>query len=176
MIARLHHQKHFSELLEVQTLLCFQRVLDEKWNDALPKMFLSVHPKRHPVAMVLANHTASEMGFECMKHLHIAFVLHDGELRKNLMARCHVVMLVDANMKAAFTIHETCNPLCVEFHWLVPNVKSLRVPGAVPGLPCGLSPCPSDFYCHLTLEMTSTERLWEEFPAYGSVLLRLANR
>jgi hypothetical protein len=40
------------------------------------------------------------------------------------------------------------------------------------GLPCGLSPCPSDFYCSLT--RTSTERLYEEFPAYGPVLLRLA--
>ena len=151
MIARLHYQKHFPELLEVQTLFRFQRVLDEKWNDALQKMFLPAHSKRHPVAVILSNHTASEVSFECMKHLHIVFVLYDGELRKNLMASRHVVMLVDANMKATFTIHETCNPLCVKFHRLVPNVKSLRVPGTVPGLPCGLSPCPSDFYCHLEL-------------------------
>jgi hypothetical protein len=40
------------------------------------------------------------------------------------------------------------------------------------GLPCGLSPCPSDFYCPLA--RASTERLCEEFPAYGPVLLRLA--
>ena len=40
------------------------------------------------------------------------------------------------------------------------------------GLPCGLSPCPSDFY--FPRERMSTERLCEEFPAYGPVLLRLA--
>ncbi len=36
-----------------------------------------------------------------------------------------------------------------------------------------MSPCPSDFYCFAP--EASTERLWEEFPAYGSVLLRLAD-
>ena len=40
------------------------------------------------------------------------------------------------------------------------------------GLPCGLSPCPSDFY--FPRERRSTERLYEEFPAYGPVLLKLA--
>ena len=174
MLARLHHSKDTLELLKVQSLLRFQRVLDEKWNDALPKVGLTSHSIRHPVAVILSNHAASEIRLECVEHLHIAFVLYDGELRKNLIANCHVNMLVDAHMKAAFTVHETCNPLCVEFHRLVPNVKSLRVPGTVPGLPCGLSPCPSDSYCYLEFEITSTERLWEEFPAYGSVLLRLA--
>ncbi len=151
MFARLHHPKYTLELLKVQSLLRLQRVLDEKWNDALPKMSLTAHSIRHPVAMILSNHAASEIRFECMEHLHIAFVLHDGEFRKNLIANCHVYMCVDANMKAAFTIHETCNPLCVKFHRLVPNVKSLRVPEAVSGLPCGLSPCPPDFYCYLEL-------------------------
>ena len=42
----------------------------------------------------------------------------------------------------------------------------------VQGLPCGLSPCPPDFY--YPRERMSTERLCEEFPAYGPVLLGLA--
>lgn len=151
MVARLHHPKDTLELLKVQSLLRLQRVFHEKWNDAFPKVCLTAHPVRHSVAVILSNHTASEKRFERVEHLHIAFVLHDGELRKNLIANGHVNMCVDANMKAAFTIHETCNPLCVKFHRLVPNVKSLRVPEAVSGLPCGLSPCPPDFYCYLEL-------------------------
>ena len=39
------------------------------------------------------------------------------------------------------------------------------------GLPCGLSPCPLNFYCRITGEY---QTVFEEFPAYGSVLLRLA--
>jgi hypothetical protein len=39
------------------------------------------------------------------------------------------------------------------------------------GLPCGLSPCPPDFYCRAR-GPTSTGRLCEDVPAYGSVLLR----
>ena len=54
---------------------------------------------------------------------------------------------------------------------LILDVKSLRVPSRE-GLPCGLSPCPSDF--DYPLARMSTERLYEEFPAYGPVLLRLA--
>jgi len=55
---------------------------------------------------------------------------------------------------------------------MILDVKSLRVPCVMQGLPCGLSPCPSDFY--YPRERMSTERLYEEFPAYGPVLLRLA--
>ena len=174
MLARLHHPKYTFELLKVQPLLRLQRVLDEKWNDALPKVCLTAHPISHPVAVIPSNHAASEIGFECVEHLHIAFVLHDGEFRKNLIASCHINMLVDANIKAAFTIHETCNPLSVEFHRLVPNVKSLRVPGAVTGPSLRIVPMSVGFLLPSLLGMTSTERLWEEFPAYGSVLLRLA--
>ena len=43
-----------------------------------------------------------------------------------------------------------------------------------PSLPCGSSPCPAG--CDRgALGPAGTARLYEEFPAYGSVLLRLAN-
>ena len=123
MLARLHYTKDTLELLKVQPFLRLQRVLDEKWNDALPKVCLAAHSVSHPIAVIPSNHAASEIGFECVEHLHIAFVLYDGELRKNLIVHCHVRILVDANIKAAFTIHETCNPLSVEFHSAGPKRK-----------------------------------------------------
>jgi hypothetical protein len=55
---------------------------------------------------------------------------------------------------------------------MIPDVKSLRVPSAKRAFPAD---CP-----HVRLILTalhsraSTERLCEEFPAYSSVLLRLA--
>src|SRR5205823_651834 len=46
-------------------------------------------------------------------------------------------------------------------------------------LPCGLSPCLTEFLlpCRAVVEAprTSIRQLYEEFPAYGSVLLRLAS-
>ena len=164
MLARLHHSKYTFELLKVQPFLRLQRVLDEKWNDAFPKVCLTSHSISHPIAVIRSNHAASEIGFECVKHLHIAFVLHDGEFRKDLIASCHINMLIDANIKAAFTIHEPCNPLSVEFHRLVPNVKSLRVPGAVTGPSLRIVPMSVGFLLPSQVGMTSTERLWRSFP------------
>src|SRR5262245_24692516 len=80
-------------------------------------------------------------------------------------------MGIDTDMKTTFTIHEACDPLSVKLHWRLPNVKSLRVSGTDPDLPCGLSPCLWDFYYQITDEYPT---VFEEFPAYSSVLLRLA--
>ena len=49
-----------------------------------------------------------------MQQLDVAFVLHDGELRKHLAVRPHAGMNRDPDMKTAFTIHETCNPFRLE--------------------------------------------------------------
>ena len=51
-------------------------------------------------------------------------------------------------------------------------MKSLRISGFVdPDLSCGLSPCRLDFYCRLVID--KYQSVLEEFPAYGSILLRL---
>src|SRR5262249_22942003 len=42
------------------------------------------------------------------------------------------------------------------------------------GLSCGLSPCPPDFDCRSWRHGEYRSAVKEEFPAYGSVLLRLA--
>ncbi len=81
-------------------------------------------------------------------------------------------MLIDGNMKATFTIHKTCYPFLVKSQRQVPNVKSLRVPAAARVFPAD---CP-----HVRWIFTEEPKLneyqtvLEEFPAYGSVLLRLA--
>ncbi len=116
MLARLHHPKYTFELLKVHTLLRLQRVLDEKWNDALPKVCLTAHSVSHPIAVIPSNHAATEMCLQGVKHLRIAFVLYDGEFRKYLIAGRHVGMLIDPDIEAAFTVHEPRDPLCFEMH------------------------------------------------------------
>ena len=83
------------------------------------------------VAMIAADDSAPEMGFQRMQKLRVAFVLHDGELREYLIAADHIGMLTDPDVKAAFTVHESCNPLCLELHRPAPDVWSLRVLAAV---------------------------------------------
>ena len=80
------------------------------------------HTVGHPVAVILANHSATEIGLEAVKHLRVALVLDDGELRKQLVARLHVGMSVDADVKAPFTVDEPCDPLCSQIHVGAPNL------------------------------------------------------
>jgi hypothetical protein len=51
------------------------------WNDVFQEMLLIPHPIRHSVTVIRANHSTTEMGFQSVQNLHIAFVLHDGEFR-----------------------------------------------------------------------------------------------
>jgi hypothetical protein len=76
-----HHEENASELDEVLTFPRHQRVLNEVWNDVLQKVVLTPHSIRHSIAVIPANHAAPEVGFQGVQDLHIAFVLHDGELR-----------------------------------------------------------------------------------------------
>ena len=168
----LHEKKNAPEFREVRTFLRLEWVFLEEWNDALQQVALPPHPVGHSVAVVSPNHAASEMSLERVQNLHIAFVLHDGELRKNLIARLHVGMFVDPYVKAALTVHEPADPFCLEIHWPAPNVKSLRVPAAERAFPAD-----RPRVRWIVTEGASADEyqtVLEEFPAYGSVLLRLA--
>jgi hypothetical protein len=146
MIARVHQTKHVSELLEIDALLTLERVLREEWNDVFHQVSMVPHSIGHPIAVIPTNHSATEVGLDRVQELHIAFVLDDGEFRKNLNANLHVRMSGDTNMKASFTIHEACNPFRAEIHGH-PERKVSEGSLCHQGLPCGLSPCPSVFYC-----------------------------
>lgn len=128
MNIRVHHQKNASKFLEVYILLRLQRMLDEKWNDVLQQVLLAPHSIGHSVAVILADHAASEKRLKSMENLHIALVLYDGEFRKNLKFSCHFLVGVNSHVETTFTVHEARNPLSIKLHRRHPNVKSLRVP------------------------------------------------
>ena len=116
MNALLHQPKHVSEFLEIDALLRLERMLFEEWNDALDQLLALPHSIGHPVAVVLANHAASEVGLDRVQKLRIAFVLYDGELGQDLNSHRHALMSSDSDMKTSFTIHEACDPFRVEIH------------------------------------------------------------
>ncbi len=89
MLARLHHREHASKLLEIDAFLRFQRMLDEEWNDAFAEDASASHAIAHSVAVILANDATLEVILERVEDLHITFVLHDGEFRKDLKAGPH---------------------------------------------------------------------------------------
>jgi len=163
MISRRHLQENPSELHEVLTFPGFERVLLEEWDDVLEQVLLAADPISHAVAMVPANHATTEIGLQGVQHLHIAFVLHDGELRKNLKPGAHLGMLVDPDMKTSFTIHETADPSWFEIHRLVPNVKSLRVPEINLGPSLRIVPMSAGLLLP-GIHLASTERLSRSFP------------
>ena len=64
--------------------------------------------------MIVPDDSAAEELFQRVQQLDIALVLHDGELWQHLAVRPHVGMDCDPDMKTAFTVHEACDPFCLE--------------------------------------------------------------
>jgi len=112
----LHQSEHVAKLLEIDALPGLERMLFEEWNDAFDQLLALPHSIGHSVAMVLANHAASEIRLDRVQELRIAFVLYDGELGQDLNSHRHAFMSSDSDMEAAFTIHEACDPFRVEIH------------------------------------------------------------
>ena len=87
MIARFHHQKHSSETFRSRRASSISADARRRMERCAPaRCSWPPHSKSHPIAVILSNHATTEIAFECMKDLHIAFVLHDGEFRKDLKA------------------------------------------------------------------------------------------
>ena len=173
VFARLHHPDHLAESLKFHVFPGLERVLFKERDDVLNEVVAGPDAVCHPVAVIHSNHSTAEESLQRVEQLHIGLVLYDGEFREYLYSGLHFAITVDRDVEAAFTIHKSYDPFWLQLHWSAPNVKSLRVPSTVLGLPCGLSPCPSAFYW-LAKSQPSTERLCEEIPAFSLVLLRLA--
>ena len=171
MTSRFDDLQDTTEFEEVLPLSRLQRVLLEEWNDSLGEVLDSSHAVRHPITMVPSNHATTEVRLERVKNVNVSFVLNDGEFWKYLMACAHLGMLVYPDMKAALTVHEPNDPLCFEIHRSAPNVKSLRVLAFMRAFPAD---CPLVRRIFTAGDIAGEYRAAvEEFPAYGSVLLRL---
>ena len=137
---------------KIHVLLRLERMLHEERNDAFEQMLLRANAIRHAVPMIYADNAASEMRFQRMEDLNVAFMLDHSEFGKNLETGGHLDVRIDANMKASFSVDKSDDPLCFEIHEMSPKHEvsegfrffSLR--GAFADLSCGLSPCPPDFY------------------------------
>ena len=81
MIARFHHSNYATELLKIDAFLGSQRVRDEEWDDVPREIPRSPDPKGPAIAVVRSHDTTAEEFTDGSKELHIALVLHDGELR-----------------------------------------------------------------------------------------------
>ncbi len=59
-------------------------MLFKKWNDVFKQVLLASHPVSHSIFVMVANDTTIKISFQCVKNLHIALVLHNGEFRQYL--------------------------------------------------------------------------------------------
>ena len=174
VIARCYLLKNVSKFDEVDVLLGFERVLVEEWNDVLNQVLVSSNAVLHPVAMVHANHATTEVAFQGMKDLHVALVLNDGEFRQYLESSGHFLVGIDPDVETAFAVDKTSDPLCIKCHRKTPERKVSEGSWLAPGLPCGLSPCPSDFYCRIPRRVPSgfggVSRIWFGFTKASDAL------
>ena len=136
------------ELHELNSLFRFQRMLFEKGNDSVIQVIQTSHPVRHSLCMIRTNHAAPEKLLECVEQLDVPLMLCNCELREDLESGSHLRVPVDSDEETSFAVNESDHPLRFQFSGMWLNVKSLRVLHEW-SLPCGLSPCLSDFDCCL---------------------------
>ena len=90
-------------------------MLLEEGNDSLIQVIQTPDSISHSLPMIRANHAAPKELFECMEQLDIASVLYNRELRKHLESGSHLRVLVDADEKTTFAVHESNHPLRFQF-------------------------------------------------------------
>jgi hypothetical protein len=127
MFSLLHQLEDLPEFQEIDALFRFQRMLLEKRHDFLIQVIQGANSICHAFCMVPANHAAPKKLFECVKQLHIAFVLHHCEFGEHLESGGHLWMRINTDEEAPFSIDKSHHPLRLQPSRLWLNVKSLRV-------------------------------------------------
>ena len=171
MLPIAHQLQDVPELHEVDSLFRLERMLVEKRNDSLVQVIQLPHAKRHSLCVIVAYHAAPKELLECIEQLDVSLVLNNCEFREDLIACSHLRMAVNADEETSFAVHKPDHPLRLQTIKMRLNVKSLRVLHLEPSL--RIVPVSDQI---LTAAFCGNE-YWlavEEFPAYSSVLLRLA--
>src|SRR6266705_2276506 len=143
-------------------------MLFKEGNDSLIQVIQASHPLRHSLPVIRSNHAAPKEFLECMEQLNVSLVLYNCEFRKNLKSGGHLRVWIDSNEETTFAVHESDHPLCFQISRVWLNVKSLRVLHGFGAFPADCPLVRSDFDC-CRFRTASTDRLYEEFPAYSSV-------
>ena len=126
-------------------------MLEKELTDSLQVPKLS-NAKAQPVTVIPAHHSAFKKCFERVEDLNVPLMLHDYELGQDLVSRRHLVVPLDSNEEATFSISEPNDPIIIELHrriWVVncANSDIRRMASEDPALAvsCGLSN-PFHFY------------------------------
>ena len=102
-------------------------VLHEERADDVVEMIEFPHAIGHSVTVIRSNHADTEVRLQRVQDLNIILVLDDREFRQNLNPSRHVGVLCNPDVKTAFAVRESDDPLGLEIHVSIPNVWSLRV-------------------------------------------------
>ena len=80
-------------------------------NDPFVKVIQPPNPISHPITMIGSNHSTSEEFLQSMKELNVTLMLDDREFGEHLKLASHFWMGIDADVKTAFTVNKTNDPL-----------------------------------------------------------------
>ena len=110
MAVQAHEVQDAAELVKIDVLLRLQGVVAEKVAHPL-KCFQLANPQAEPVVVITANDARFEETFERFEDLAVSLMLDHHELRKHLVTGRHLVVAVQADMKAALSVDESDNPI-----------------------------------------------------------------
>ena len=122
----MHEFDDGAELPKVNVLLGLQGMPHEKLANTAKSLQLA-NSQAKAITMVAADNPGFEETLQGHQNGAFPFMLDDNELRQHLESDRHLVVPVQADMKATFPIHETSDPIVVELHDITLRIRILGV-------------------------------------------------
>jgi predicted nucleotidyltransferase len=66
---------------------------------------------RHPISMILSNHSTTEESLQRVKQLNVTSMLNDGEFGEYLKLAGHLGVWIDADVETTFAVNKSHHPL-----------------------------------------------------------------
>ncbi len=102
-----------SEPGEVDPLLRFQQMLFEEGNNPFGQVIQPPDSIRHPISVIVSNHSASEEFLQSVEQLHVTAMLDDGEFGEHLKLAGHLWVRINADVETTFAVNKSDYPLSV---------------------------------------------------------------
>ena len=90
-------------------------MLFKEGNDSFIQVIQASHAIRHSLPVIPSNHATPKELLECMKQLHVSFMLYNCELRKNLTSRSHLGVSIESDEETTFAVNKSDHPWCFQF-------------------------------------------------------------
>ena len=110
-----HEKDDASKLVELNILAGLEGMLREKLAHLFQDRQVA-NPQTGSITVVLPDDPSAEEPLEGVENLLVSLMLDDHKLWQDLITDGHLIVTVDADMKAALSVDEPDDPICGKLH------------------------------------------------------------